>query len=475
MARDIIFRNATVIDGTGHEPFVADVAIENDRISEIGNVIGSAKEEIDATNLVISPGFIDVHTHDDFALIKQPELSSKTLQGVTTVVTGNCGTSAVPLAEWITKVTSASPAVNFVPLVGHGSIRESVMGRSEDREPTANELNTMVHIVEQSLDAGAAGISTGLVYVPGAFSTFEEIVALTQPVADRRGIYTTHLRNEADHLLDSIDEALDIARSTGIKIQISHLKAIGSENFEKIPLAIQKIHQAMSEGIDVMADQYPYSRGSTALDQLVARGAFDGPSPFGFVQGEDVLIASCPHAPHWEGLTLDAVAHSLNLKVSDAAQFIVQARPDTCFVVYRNQSDANIERIMREEFVMIGSDGVPTGTRPHPRLHHTFPRVLGEYSRRRSTLPLHLAVHKMTGMCAKRFNIHDRGVIAEGRFADLVLFNPKTVKDTGDYDNPTTVPEGIVGTWVNGECVVRDGQSTTFRSGRLIRTLEESP
>lgn len=470
MPIDIIFKQATVVDGTGSQPFVADVAIEDHIIVEIGTINSSSREVIDASNLILAPGFIDVHTHDDFALIKQPDMAFKTLQGVTTVVTGNCGTSAVPISEWVSQVENAIPAVNVVSLIGHGSIRESIMGRTEDREPTSAELRQMVTIVEQALDAGSVGISTGLVYVPGAFSSLEEVIALTQPVANRGGIYTTHLRNEADKLIESLDEAFEIGLQTGVRIQISHLKAIGAENFDKLPLAIDKIRNAHSLGLDVMADQYPYSRGSTSLDQLVARGAFEGPSPFGFVQGEDVLIASAPRTPQFEGLTLDVIAQSLGLSTSDSARFLVDKQPEGCFIVYQNQSDANIERVMREDFVMIGSDGVPTGTRPHPRLHHTFPRVLGEYSRNRSTIPLQTAIHKMTGMCADRFKIPGRGVIAEGNFADLVLFDPQTVIDTGDYADPTRVPDGILGTWANGTCVSRNGRSTGSRSGVVIRT-----
>ena len=471
MPIDIIFKHATVVDGTGSKPFVADVAIEDHTIVEIGTINSSSREVIDASNLILTPGFIDVHTHDDFALTKQPDMSFKTLQGVTTVVTGNCGTSAVPIAEWMSKVENVKPAVNVVSLIGHGSIRERVIGRTENREATNAELKTMIGLVEEALDAGSVGISTGLVYVPGAFSSLEEVIALTQPVANRGGIYTTHLRNEADKLIESLDEAFEIGLQTGVRIQISHLKAIGAENFDKLPLAIDKIRNAHNFGLDVMADQYPYSRGSTSLDQLVARGAFEGPSPFGFVQGEDVLIASAPKTPQFEGLTLDVIAKSLGLPTSDSARLLVDKQPECCFIVYQNQSDANIERVMREDFVMIGSDGVPTGTRPHPRLHHTFPRVLGEYSRIRSTIPLHTAIHKMTGMCADRFKIARRGFIAEGNFADLVLIDPQTVKDTGDYANPTSIPDGILGTWVNGKGVTRDGQATGVRSGVVIRSL----
>lgn len=471
MAHDLVFRNATVIDGTGSVPFVADVAVDNDRITDLGTVAQRGVREIDASNLVLAPGFIDVHTHDDFALLSQPDMSFKTLQGVTTVVTGNCGTSAVPFGDWLDKVATASPAVNVVPLVGHGSIRERVMGRDNQAAATDQEIARMVAVVEEALDAGAVGISTGLVYVPGTFSTHEEVIEMVRPVADRRGIYTSHIRNEADGLVASVDEAIDIGRTTGVKVQISHLKAIGAENFDSITAAINRITAAQQDGLDVMADQYPYSRGSTQLKQLVMRGAFDGPSPFGFVQGEDVFIASAPHSPQWEGRTLDNIAASLNMSVSDAARHMHNIEKDACIVVYRNQSDDNIEKVMRQDFVMIGSDGVPSGARPHPRLHHTFPRVLGEYSRDRGVIPLHVAVHKMTGMCASRFGLHQRGTVNIGNFADLVLFDASTVKDTGSYENPTTVPVGIHETWVNGKSVAKDGSPSNGRPGQILRML----
>ena len=471
MPHDIVFKNATVIDGTNALPFVADVAVDGDRITAIGTVSNKGSREIEAADLVLSPGFIDVHTHDDFALLTTPHMSFKTLQGVTSVVTGNCGTSAIPFDDWIEKIGSASPAVNVVPLVGHGSIREHVMGRDNRSSADSRELAEMVSTVEKALDTGAAGISTGLVYIPGTYSTREEVESLVRPVAARGGIYTSHIRNEADGLIASIDEAIDLGRSTGIKVQISHLKAIGAGNFDKITGAIDSITAAQTEGLDVMADQYPYSRGSTQLVQLVERGAFDGPSPFGHVQGHDVMIAAARQHPEWEGLTLDVVAESLLMSVPNAARHVLSVEKDGCMVVYQNQSDDNIEKVLRMDFVMIGSDGVPFGSRPHPRLHHTFPRVLGEYSRNRGVIPMHTAVHKMTGMCASRFLVAGRGTIQVGNFADLVLFDAGTIRDTGTYDDPTTVPVGISEVWVNGRTVAREGQPTKERPGRLVKTL----
>lgn len=471
MTHDIVFKNATVVDGTNSASFFADIGIDGDRIASIGTITSSGAQEVDATGLVLSPGFIDVHTHDDFALLSDPDMSCKTLQGVTTVVTGNCGTSAVPFGEWARKVSDTTPSINVVGLIGHGSVREKVMGREDIGLPTRQHMALMKDYINEALDAGAAGISTGLVYVPGAFSSHDEVIDLVAPVAERGGIYTSHIRNEADALVTSIEEAIAIGRSTGIRVQISHLKAIGVENFDKISSAIETISAARSEGIDVMADQYPYSRGSTQLKQLVLRGAFDGPSPFGFVQGGDVLISSAPHTPEWEGRTLEEIARQLEMDTPTAARHIYSIEKDGCVVVYQNQSEGNIERVMQEEFVMIGSDGVPLGSRPHPRLHHTFPRVLGEFSHTRSVLTLESAIHKMTGLSARRFAIPERGTISVGNYADLVLFDSNTIRDTGTYDNPTTVPVGIVGTWVNGKSVAQSGRSTSTRSGRFIRML----
>ena len=468
MPHDVVFRGALVLDGTGAPAFPADVAVEGGRITVIGSVTGSTREEIAADGLVLSPGFIDVHTHDDFALRTSPDMAFKTLQGVTTVVTGNCGTSAVPFVEWIDGVRARPAAVNVAALIGHGSVRESVMGRSEARAATDSEMTRMRDMVAEAMDAGAVGMSTGLVYEPGRYSPTEEVVELAVTVGARGGIYTTHMRNERDGLVNSIEETLHVGRLAGVKLQVSHLKAIGAENFALAGQAVGMIKEARRAGIDVMADQYPYTRGSTALGQLVSAGAFDGPSPFGFVEAQDVLVASAPLHPEWEGLTLDNVAASLGLDGPAAARHLVREEGNLCMIIYANQSEANVEMIMREEFVMIGSDGVPAGSNPHPRLHHTFPRVLGEYCRDRGIIDLPTAVHKMTGMASARFGLADRGTITTGSFADLVLFDPSSVRDTGTYEHPTSAPIGFFGTWVNGQQVATGTSSTAARAGAVL-------
>ena len=307
MLPDVVFRNATVIDGTGVGSFVSDVAVTGDSISEIGDV-GRSRSDIDATGLAIAPGFIDIHTHDDWALTNDPPLSCKTLQGVTTVVTGNCGTSPIPTEEWMSAVVAAAPSVNVAALTGHGSVRSHVMGAKEERRPTSTELIAMRDLVERALDAGVFGLSSGLVYEPGRWSEATEIDALLAPVASRNGLYTTHMRSESYHLLESIEESIDTADRTAVRLQISHLKAIGPENWASLPAAIERIRRARSEGTDVMADQYPYARGSTMLHQIVSAGAFRGPSVFGHLSGDLVTVAAAPRHRDWEGCTIAEIA-----------------------------------------------------------------------------------------------------------------------------------------------------------------------
>ena len=471
MSFDVVFRDAIVVDGTGANRYVSDVAVQGDRIAEIGTVTGNARVEIDASSLVLAPGFIDVHTHDDFALDTSPEMSFKTLQGVTSIVTGNCGTSAPDFVEWINTRRKSSASVNVAALVGHGTVRAGVMGRSTNRHATSSEVGAMSDEVSRALDAGAIGMSTGLVYEPGRYSSSDEIEGLARIVASRNGIYTCHMRNEHDGLLESVKETLNVGRATGVKVQVSHLKAIGAKNASLAWEAVKEIRAARNAGVDVMADQYPYSRGSTALDQMVSADSFRVSSNFGLVAAAAVMIASAPNNPSWEGRTLESVADEMGLDAHAAAKAIVDCEGRGCMVVVSNQTEENIALILKEDFVMIGSDGIPSGSRPHPRLHHTFPRVLGEYSRHRGVISLETAVHKMTGMSARRFGLENRGVIAPNAFADLVLFDHSSVIDTGTYENPTVPPLGILGVWTNGVRIVEDSRPTQARPGQVLSDL----
>ena len=469
MTVDVVFRGATVIDGTGAESFVADVAIEDGVISSVGDCPRGARSDVDATGRVLAPGFIDIHTHDDWALLSHPDLSFKILQGVTTVVTGNCGSSPVPFVEWADSVVRARPAVNVAPLVGHGSFRDHVTADRAARPLDGNEMGRLVSLVADALDKGAFGLSTGLVYEPGRWSEPSEIEEVVRLVADHDGLYTTHMRSESGGLLESIEETLRVARATGARSQISHLKAIGPENWNKIESAIALIANAIDDGLDVAADHYPYARGSTMLDQLVSAGAFRGPSVFGHLTGDLVTIASAPHNPGWEGRSLDEIALELGCDVPEAAEHIARSEGQGCAVITASQSEDNLRTVLQSDFVMIGSDGLPTGSRPHPRLHHTFPRILGTCCRDRRIVDLVTAVRKMTAMSADRLRLSDRGRISPGLRADLVLFDAATISDTGTYENPTTVPSGIESVWVNGIQVVTSGRVTGERPGHLLR------
>lgn len=472
--------HVTVIDGTGADGYVGTVTVDGDRITEVTTDPDHPTGE--GRGLVLSPGFVDVHCHDDWAVLLAPEHRCKTLQGVTSVVNGNCGYSPAPagasiagtatyarLADYFADVEREPPSVNLASLIGHNAVRASVMGLREDRSPTAAERAQMAAIVEAAMVDGAVGLSSGLAYEPGRYATQDELVELAQIVAAAGGLYATHMRDESDGLIDSVVESIAVAESAGVPLQISHLKAAGHENWGRVSEALRLIDAARERGVDVMADQYPYTRGSSLLEQIVNGGALDGPSPFGHMTTDQVLVAAAPRHPEWEGRTVTEIAGTEGLAPREMADRIVELEGRACIVVVDMMDEADVELVMRHPVVMTGSDGVPAGDKPHPRLHHTFPRVLGEYVRGRGLLDLPTAIHRMTGMPAARFGFIDRGVIRPGAFADLVLFDPATIADTGTYADPTSVPAGIVGVWVNGERVVADGDHTGARPGRVLR------
>jgi N-acyl-D-amino-acid deacylase len=469
-----------VYDGTGAEGVIRDVHVHNGLIVE--SQIGESAPRINGAGLSLCPGFIDVHTHDDVAAITTPLMHFKTLQGVTSVIVGNCGTSIAPggaglmgplecasFSEYFQRLVDEPCATNVAALVGHGSVRAKVMGTKTDRASTADELREMSLLVDEAMCDGAIGLSTGLAYEPGRYSPTEEIVHLSRIVASHGGIYTTHMRNEGDSLVESVEESIAIGEQAHIKVQISHLKAMGARNHGRVNQAIDVIRKAQRRGVDVMADQYPYTRGSTLLDQIVSGGQLIALNPNGLHRMEALLISSAPKHPEWEGRTLREVADELQLNDKETVDHLLSECGRTIFVVIDSLSEVDVRAVMKEDFVMIGSDGVPTGSKPHPRLHHTFPRVLGEYVRNQGLLSLPSAIHKMTGMSAQRFGLTGRGLITNGMAADLVLFNPATVIDTGTYVDPTAVPVGIQSVWVNGECVSENGVVTGARPGMPIR------
>ncbi len=462
------------------------------RLRSVGELAQArAPVSIDARGLALAPGFIDVHTHDDFALIVRPEMDFKILGGVTSVVVGNCGFGAAPypmaafmarafhpdavLPEWdgyagyLALLDREPASTNSAVLVGHGTVRASVM-RNENRAPSAAELELMKGIVREGRDAGAVGFSSGLVYEPGKFATIDELSALAAEMSGTGAVYATHMRNEGAKLLDSVREAIEIGRRAGVPVQISHHKAAGEDAWGLVRESLLLIERAQAEGLDVHADQYPYTAGSTSLAAIVQNGAFEsGPNALGSIAPENVVIASASKRRDFEGRTIADLALELGLSARDAAIRALELSPGVTAVMHTMNED-DVRTVMRHPSTMIGSDGIPSlPGKPHPRLWGTFARVLGRYARDLGLFPLEEGIHRMTGLPARKFGLHDRGVIRENSAADLVLFDEATILDVGTYEDPNHPPRGIHHVFVNGTRVVRDGAHTGERPGRPLR------
>jgi N-acyl-D-aspartate/D-glutamate deacylase len=489
---DLVIRNASVIDGTGQAARFADVAIRGDRIAAVGTVPeGAGAPVLDAAGLTLSPGFIDVHTHDDFAVVLYPEMPFKVLQGVTTVVVGNCGFGPAPHAAassfaqslhpeesipawqgyggYMGRLEQDPPSLNVGVLVAHGTLRQAVLG-SDARPPTDSELDQLREGVREGLAAGALGVSSGLIYDPGRHATTDELVAVASELHGTGALYATHMRNEAEALQDALHEAIEIGERAGVPVQISHLKAAGRENWGRGEEALELIEAAQARGLDVTADQYPYTSGSTMLSAILQNEEMRASvSRWAASIATDVTLASAPKHPEWEGQTLEELSATLGLSVEETAERVVAEEGSTATVVIRSMDEGDVRTVLRHPYTMIGSDGLPTlKGKPHPRLYGTFPRVLGRYVRELGLLSIEEAVHRMTGLPAGKFRLPGRGVVRPGALADLVLFDPATIIDVGTYEDPQRPPTGIAHVFVNGVGVVRDGSHTGARPGRPI-------
>jgi N-acyl-D-amino-acid deacylase len=490
---DLVIRGATVFDGTGAPGVRADVAVSGEKIAAVGTVAELGSTEIDARGMAVSPGFIDVHSHDDFAVLLEPAMPFKVMQGVTTDVVGNCGSGVVPFdaamrrfsrihpgatppswtgfGQYLERVQEAGPSLNIAVLMGHGSLRAGAMGLAQ-RPPTTGEMDQMRAWVREGVEAGAVGLSTGLIYEPGRYARTEEIVELAREMGPRGGLYATHMRDEAAGLLDSVREAIRIGEESGVPVQISHHKASGQGNWGKVHDSLRLIEEARGRGLDVHADQYPYTAGSTSLYAIVQNGAFrrDSPGGIGSLSGDAVLIASAPKHPGYEGRRLGQLAAEWKLDTEAAAARVIQEEGEACFVVIFSMDEADVRTVLAHPSTMIGSDGVPAaGSNPHPRLYGCFPRILGHYVRDEKVIDLPTAIHKMTGLPAAKFGFAGRGAVREGAFADLVVFDPATIADLATYEDPRRFPAGIRAVFVNGTAVARDGQHTGARPGRALR------
>ena len=488
MPYDLIIRHGTVIDGTGRSGQVADVAVQDNRIAVVGSVSGEAKQTLNATGRVVTPGFIDVHSHDDFALLDRPLCDFKIMQGVTTEVIGNCGFGAAPAStaykeflqgfgavlfgplgkfswettdEFFRLFEAHPPSVNIVAQIPHAAVRYGVLG-SEKRPPSAQELSRMQALVREGMEAGAVGLSTGLYYLP--HTQTEEVIALAKVVAEYGGLYATHMRNEAGRLIDSINETLRIGQEAGVPVQISHHKAMGRQNWGKVTESLALVERARQHGQDVTSDAYPYIAGSTTLAALASGGSLE------LVSSADVLIASTPNRHEYEGKTLDEICRLLEKSLEQAVKDILAEEGEGVVAVIFGMEETDVRRVLAHPTTMIGSDGIPSVEgKPHPRLYGTFAKVLGTYARDEYLFSLEEAVHRMTGLPAQKFRLTDRGVIREGAYADLVIFDPRTVADVGTYQEPRCYPPGIDYVIVNGKITADRGKHTGERSGRMLR------
>lgn len=487
---DLLVRNGRVVDGTGAPARRADVAVAGGRIAAVGAIEGTAARTIEAAGRVVTPGFIDVHAHDDVALLNQPGLDFKAAQGVTTVVCGNCGAGAAPANErlrefyargvegilgpvrefsWRTcgefyeAVRAAGPAVNAAFLVPHGVLRVASMGW-ERRGPTDAELAQMKDMLAEGLAAGALGLSTGLIYRPGAYAETEELIELARVVAEHGGIYVSHIRDEGARLLEAVREAIRIGEEAGVPVQISHHKASGRANWGKTKESLPIIDEARARGLDVTIDAYPYTAASTALVALAPGGRLVRE-----MDPHEIMIASVKRQHQYEGKRLDEIAALMDLPIEEATRRLLEEEENAVAAVMFVMEESDVQRVLRHETCMIGSDGLPSPSgKPHPRLYGTFPRVLGRYVREEPLLSLEEAVRRMTSLPADKFGLADRGRIAPGQWADLVVLDPERVTDTATYEDPRRYPDGIDYVLVNGAVVVERGAPLNRPAGQVL-------
>jgi N-acyl-D-amino-acid deacylase len=471
---DLIIRGGTVIDGTKAPRFDADVAIDNGRIAAIGRLGDlQARETIAAPGLIVAPGFIDSHTHDDQAVLSKADMGFKVSQGVTTVVAGNCGISAAPLREgmdlpmplslidtpvegrftsfaaYLEALRRTPSSVNVAGMVGHTTLRVVTMSQL-DRPANGEEIAAMRRLVAESLQAGAIGMSTGTFYPPAFHATTEEIIEVGRPLTAKKALYVTHMRDESDQVMESLEETFRIGRELAIPVVVSHHKLQNKPNFGKSAVTLPFIREAMRHQC-IGLDCYPYNAGSTMI--RTDRGMLEG----------RVLIASSQPHPECAGRDLDDIAREWNVAKDEAAR---RLQPGSA--IYFLMDEHDVQRILAFDETMIGSDGIPVGENPHPRLWGTFPRVLGHYSRDLGLFPLETAVWKMTGLTARNFGLAGRGTLAVGQHADVVVFDAAHVRDAANYQTPTVPAEGIACVLVNGAITWRDGLHTGARNGQVV-------
>ena len=494
---DLLIRHGRVVDGTGNPAFFADVAVKDGRIVALGNITGEVKAQIDARGLIVAPGFIDVHTHAD-EIEDMPLAENFVRMGVTSLIAGNCGSSVLNVADFFRRLEATHVSVNVATLIGHGTVRAKAMGGSFNRVPTDGELAKMKSLVEQAMKDGAVGLSTGLIYLPGVFAKTEEIVELARIAAAHDGIYASHMRNEGDKIQDALQELFQVAREVHIRAEVSHIKLTGKPNWGHPDAVIAAIEQARAEGLDVTQDQYLYAASSTGLSQLVPESAREGgrfkerlanPKEKARIVAEMkaklkrgqrkdyayAMIADYKHDPSLNGLNLAEAAKKARGSASLNAQIelILDIQKNGgASGVFHGLSEDDLQCFLRHPNTMIACD---SGLRqfgqgvPHPRGYGNSARALARYVRELQWLRLEDAVRRMTSLPATTFRLQDRGVIREGNWADLVLFDPDKVQDNATFKDPHHYATGFAWVFVNGVAVVKNDEHTGARSGRALR------
>ncbi len=528
---DVIIKNGIIADGTGKEVYKGDVAIAGEKIAAIGDLDSSQSQKvIDVDQKVIAPGFIDIHSHSDATLLANPLAESKVRQGITTEVTGQCGTSAAPVmgeglksiqklydkfdvqiqwntvAEYRAELEKKRVSVNTAPLIGLGTVRMDVMGHAS-RAASEEELKNMEKVIDQGMSEGAFGVSSGLIYPPGCFSSTEELVRMARVVAKYNGLYVSHIRGESETLIASVKEAIDIGERSGARVHISHHKAAGKDNWGKVEETLGMIDDARCRGIDVAFDVYPYIAGSTSLVTLIPSWAHEGGTEALLTRLKDEKIRgrlkkeiregiegweNFAAAAGWENILIVRLESDKNKTfegktIEEAAKLRDQTPMDTIFDLVLEEEgqtvsmvmflmcEKDVEQVMKHHAAHIGSDsatvapyGILGSGKPHPRTYGTFPRVLGKYVREREVLPLAEAIKKMTGASADRMGMKGRGYIQAGNYADIVVFDQHQIEDQATFSAPHQYGKGIHYVWVNGELVVCEGEHTKKGPGKAL-------
>lgn len=509
-AFDIVIQGGIVYDGSGAPGVPADVGIKGNLIAEIGKPMASkrAKKVIDAQGCAVTPGFIDPHTHTDSQLFENPRAESAVHQGVTTQISGNCGSSSFltsvaaagrELRSFYSRLESRGIAINYATLAGHGALRTYAMG-THDRAPSTAELKRMKNALRDTLEAGGMGLSTGLWYAPGSFAHADEIVELSSELAPFDAVYATHIRDEGDAVVESVREVVDIASRSGARLQISHLKTMYPRNHAKLPAVLDAIESGVRRGVRIMADRYPYIASSTSLSVFFPRWSQEGSTAdfLGRIRDHRYESRFLDHFAEierkivsWDTITICSVRTAKNRQLEGTTVFAAaKASGKSPFAFIRDllleeenrvdivnfaMNEDNLKKILAHPLTMIGSDGyafAPYGKlgsgKPHPRSYGTFARVLGKYVRDEKVLDLSSAIRKMTSMSAGQFGLKKRGLLKEGYYADIAVFDPETIKDRAEWTNPHRYADGISYVLVNGTTVIAHGKHTGALPGRCL-------